>query len=193
MTNPIANPIDPRTTAVVLIDLQHSNLARELAPHPAPQVLEHCVQLADAWRTRGAAIVFVRVELAELRAAAADRPFPRPAQIPPQASQLVDGAHVQPGDAVIVKRQWGAFYGTELDQLLRRRGIRTLILGGIATNFGVESTARAAVDRGYDVVFAEDAMSTMSADMHRFAIESLFPLMGRVRSTAQLLEEAGAA
>jgi nicotinamidase-related amidase len=55
----------------------------------------------------------------------------------------------------VTKRQWGAFYATDLDQQLRRRGIRTIVLGGIATNFGVESTARAAFDRGYELVFAE--------------------------------------
>jgi nicotinamidase-related amidase len=186
----MSEPIDPCSTALILVDLQHSNLARELAPHPAERVLERCVRLADAWRATGATIVFVRVDVSEIRAHTADRPIPRPATIPPQASQLVPGVNIQPGDVLITKRQWGAFHGTELDQVLRRRGVTTLVLGGIATNFGVESTARAALDRGYNVVFAEDAMSTMSAEMHRFAVEGLFPLMGRVRSTAQLLELA---
>ncbi len=72
-------------------------------------------------------------------------------------------------DLLITKRQWGAFHGTPLDQLLRRRGIKTIVMGGIATNFGVESTARAAIEQGYAVVFAEDAMTTMSAEMHQFA------------------------
>jgi nicotinamidase-related amidase len=88
----------------------------------------------------------------------------------------------------VTKRQWGAFYGTELDQLLRRRGIKTLIMSGIATNYGVESTAREAFDRGYELIFAEDAMSSMSAEAHRFSSENVFRTMGRVRSTRALID-----
>src|SRR5476649_479225 len=71
----------------------------------------------------------------------------------------------------ITKRQWSAFHGTELDLQLRRRGITTVVLGGIATNFGVESTARDAWQHNYAVVIAEDAMSSMDAELHRLAVE----------------------
>ena len=91
----------------------------------------------------------------------------------------------------MTKRQWGAFYGTDLEQHLRRRGIRTIVIGGIATNIGVESTARAAFDQGYEVVFAEDAMSSLSAEVHEFPIKNIFPLMGRVRSVEQIVEALG--
>ena len=57
----------------------------------------------------------------------------------PGWSELADGLAAA-GDIVITKRQWGAFHGTELDLQLRRRGIRGIVLGGIATNFGVEFT-----------------------------------------------------
>ena len=96
-------------------------------------------------------------------------------------------AGFQPGDVLVTKRQWGAFYGTDLDLQLRRRGIRTLIMTGIATNFGVESTARDAQERGYELVFAEDAMSSLSGELHAFVIENIFPVMGRVRSTEDIL------
>jgi nicotinamidase-related amidase len=92
-----------------------------------------------------------------------------------------------PDDVVVTKRQWGAFYGTDLDLQLRRRGIGTLLLGGIATNFGVESTARDAWERAYHVVFVEDAMASFSADAHRFPVANVFPRLGRVRSTADVL------
>jgi nicotinamidase-related amidase len=107
---------------------------------------------------------------------------------PAIASELVAELDRQPADLVITKRQWGAFYGTELDQQLRRRGIQTIVIGGIATNFGVESTARAAFDRGYELVFVEDAMTTLSAEAHKFAIEAIFPRMGRVRTTDAVLQ-----
>jgi nicotinamidase-related amidase len=92
---------------------------------------------------------------------------------------------------VITKHQWGAFYGTELDLQLRRRGLKTIVLGGIATNMGVESTARNAFELGYEQIFVEDAMTSRSAEMHNFAVASIFPLLGRVRSTADVLAALG--
>jgi nicotinamidase-related amidase len=107
---------------------------------------------------------------------------------PPEASHMAPEAQVQASDHVVTKRQWGAFYGTELDQMLRRRGIKTIIMSGIATNYGVESTAREAFDRGYELVFAEDAMSTASAEAHQFCCQNTFRTMGRVRSTRELID-----
>jgi nicotinamidase-related amidase len=88
----------------------------------------------------------------------------------------------------ITKRQWGAFYGTQLDLQLRRRGIKTIVIAGIATNFGVESTARDAFERGYALVFVEDAMAGLTEGAHAFAISTIFPRIGRVRSTEELLK-----
>ncbi|CDG83872.1 isochorismatase family protein [Janthinobacterium agaricidamnosum] len=185
------NPIsfDPSRTALVLIDLQHSNVARELAPHSAQQVLDHSVQLAAAMRRRGGTVVYVRVLVKELLHLPADVALSRPPSAPPlpeNAAELVPQAGYQPGDIVIAKRQWGAFQGTDLDQQLRRRGIGTIILTGIATNFGIESTARAAADQGYAVIFAEDAMTSLRADLHEFSIKNVFPFIGKVRSSADL-------
>ena len=89
-----------------------------------------------------------------------DTPRPRPADW----AEIVPELGPEPGDLVITKRQWGAFYGTELDLQLRRRGIDTILLTGIATNIGVESTARDAYERGYRQVFVEDAMAAMGPD-----------------------------
>ncbi len=177
-------------TALVLIDLQNSNVGRELAPYGAEQTVGNCVLLAQEMRGRGAMVVYVRVLLNELPTPLADAPMRSPgAAAPPyDASELAAMAGVEATDLVVVKRQWGAFYGTDLDQQLRRRGIDTIILGGIATNFGVESTARAAFDRSYKLVFAEDAMSGFDADAHHFSCKHIFPKMGRVRSTRALID-----
>ncbi|SDA40197.1 Nicotinamidase-related amidase [Janthinobacterium sp. 344] len=191
--NPIS--IDPTITALVLIDLQQSNVARELAPHSAQQVVAHSAQLAEAMRQRGGTVVYVRVLIKELLPLSADVALSRPASAPPlpeNATDLVPEAGCQEGDIVIAKRQWGAFQGTDLEQQLRRRGITTLVLAGIATNFGIESTARAATDLGYAVVFADDAMSSLRADLHEFSIKNIFPFMGKVRSTADLLSSLAA-
>jgi nicotinamidase-related amidase len=181
-------PLDPKTTALILIDLQHGIVGMPLAPYSGQQVVERASRLAGAFRQSGATVVFVRVDLSQLLDPSADTPRMASGPPPAIASELVPGAGSQPGDLFITKRQWGAFYGTELDQQLRRRGIRTIILGGIATNFGVESTARAAYERGYEQVFVEDAMTSLSQETHQFAIQNIFPRIGRVRTSEQLLE-----
>jgi nicotinamidase-related amidase len=91
------------------------------------------------------------------------------------------------GDFVITKRQWGAFYGTDLDLQLRRRGLTAIVLCGIATEVGVESTARDAYERGYQQVFVRDAMAGLNAESHANAIERIFPRIGRVRGTKEII------
>ena len=180
--------LDLARTALVLIDLQNSNVGRELAPYSAEQTVGNCVLLAQEMRGRGAMVVYVRVLLSELPTPPADSPMRPPPAPAYDACELAGMAGVEATDVVVVKRQWGAFYGTELDQLLRRRHIDTLVLGGIATNFGVESTARAAFDRSYKLVFAQDAMSSFDAEAHAFACKNIFPKMGRVRSTRAVID-----
>jgi nicotinamidase-related amidase len=182
--------LDIGRTALVLIDLQNFNTMRDLAPHPAERVVGNCVLLADELRNRGGMVIFVRVLADQLLALPADEPMKKPGTPapPPEALYFSEDAQVQASDLVVTKRQWGAFYGTDLEQLLRRRHIKTIVLGGIATNYGVESTARAAYDQGFELVFAEDAMSGMKAEAHAFSCENVFRTMGKVRSTRALID-----
>jgi nicotinamidase-related amidase len=94
-----------------------------------------------------------------------------------------------PGDFVITKHQWGAFYGTELELSLRRRGITAIVLCGISTNIGVESTARCAFEYGFNQIFVEDAMAALSADEHALTVGKIFPRIGLVRKTNEILED----
>jgi nicotinamidase-related amidase len=179
-----------KTTALVAIDLQHAIVARTVVPHTAAEVVERTKRLADALRAQGGTILFVRVDMSETLSLPVDAPMvrdPNAAPPPANASQLVPEIGLQQGDRVVTKRQWGAFYGTDLEQWLRRKGIRTILLTGIATNIGVESTARAAFDQGFELVFVEDAMSSMTAELHEFPVKAIFPRMGRVRSTDEVL------
>ncbi|PVX77821.1 isochorismatase family protein [Paraburkholderia unamae] len=181
--------LNPRTTALVMIDLQHGIVSRPVAPHSGAQVVANARPLADALRAKGGAVVWVRVLLNDILALPADAPT-RTLDAPPapaQASELVPEIGAQPGDVIVSKRQWGAFYGTDLEQQLRRRGIDTIVIGGIATNFGVESTARQAFDLGFKLVFVEDATSGLNEEMHRFSFEKLFRHMGHVRSTQETI------
>lgn len=181
--------LNPKQTALVLIDLEHGIVGRDLAPHKGADVVSRSAKIAEALRAAGGTVVYVHVLMPEILRLPADSPMVPPGAPPPppEASEIVPEAGLTPQDLVVTKRQWGAFYGTSLEQHLRRRGISTVIMGGIATNFGVESTARAALDQGFQLLFAEDAMSSMSADLHEFSVLKIFPIMGRVRSTAQIL------
>lgn len=167
-----------------------------LMPHGASDVVGRAAGLAKAFRAKGAPVVLVHVGwsdgLADALKQPVDRPSPPPAGGFPSDWMDFDPAlDVAKSDIIITKRQWGAFYGTELDLQLRRRGIRTIVLGGVSTNIGVESTGRAAWEHGYGVVFAEDAMSCAGADLHGFAIANIFPRIGLVRSTADILTALG--
>jgi nicotinamidase-related amidase len=186
--------LEPGSTALVLIDLQRGIVARQVAPHSAADVVARARRLADRFRERGGTVVLVRVmyasdDLDRLKPRA-DAPAPA-APMAPDFGDLVPELGQQPDDLVITKRQWGAFYGTELELQLRRRGIRTLLLGGIATNVGVESTARDAFERGFEQVFVEDAMSSLSAEAHEFTVRTTFPRLGLVRSTEDVLKALG--
>lgn len=182
------------TTALVLIDLQRGIVARPAAPHRAAAVVERASKLAAAFRRAGSLVVLVRVLFAPDNAdrlmQSADTTPPVTA-LPPDFGELVPELDHQQSDIVITKHQWGAFYGTELDLQLRRRAVHTLVLGGIATNFGVESTARDAWERGYELVFAEDATSALTAEAHQFAFTTIFPRIGMVRKTEDVLAAIG--
>lgn len=185
--------IEPKTTALILIDLQHAIVGMPAAPHSTADVVKRSAMLAARFREKGATVVYVHVDLANMLNLPADRSLrdrnvPPP---PPEASEFVPEAGLRPGDLVITKRQWGAFGGTGLEAQLRQRGIRTVAVVGIATNYGVESTAREAAGLGFELIVVEDATTTRSAEAHRFAYDSIFPFLGRVRSTEQVLAALG--
>lgn len=189
MTNNLE--LTPQQTALVVIDLQNGIASLPTAPHPAADVIRHTAEIAERLRAAGGFVVLVHVGPSP-DAKDALRPIidhaPTPSGNPPADwDQLVPAMAPRPGDHVLRKRQWGAFYGTDLDLQLRRRGIHTLILTGIATNIGVESTARDAFERGYQQIFVEDACSDLSEEAHAFSINHVFPRIGRVRLTAEVL------
>lgn len=182
--------IDPRTTALVLIDLQYGIVAMDVHPQQSSAVVAQAKTLADAFRAAQAPVVWVTVGTL----GAQDALAPRADAVPPPAtakpanwSTVVSEAGAQPSDLYITKRQWGAFYGTELDLQLRRRGIQTIVLAGISTNVGVESTARDAYERAYDQVFVSDAMASPSAEAHANTLKFTFPRIGLTRTSAQVL------
>ena len=157
---------------MVLIDLMPRIIALPTAPHSGEQVLDRCVRLADAIRAAGGLVVWVRVEREGVQ---------------PEGSELA----VTPadGDVVVVKHTWGAFGSSDIDARLKEHDITTLVFGGIATNMGVESTARAADDHGYATVLVSDAMAGLHQHAHEFAVEYVFPKLGVVVTTDALLAQ----
>ena len=182
--------LDPKTTALVLIDLQKGIMSRTIVPHDSEQIIRRSVQLAQDFRAAGAPVVLVNVTFAKDFADALRQPVDQPTPIPPGGfpedfAVLVDGLE-QPGDILITKRQWGAFHGTELDLQLRRRGITTIVLAGVSTNAGVESTARQAWEHGYRLILLEDACGSTSAEMHAFSITNIMPRLSNVVKAADI-------
>ena len=180
--------LDLKKTALVLIDLQNAIVGMNPVPHSAAQVVENSRKLAEAFRVHGAPVVYVRVNLNDFMKLPVDQPHnlgDKP--LPTEASEIAPSAGFHPGDILVTKRHWGAFAGTDLEQQLKSRGIDTVVLTGISTNAGVESTARQGTGLGFAFVLVEDACSSQNAEHHRFAFENIFPRLTRVRTTDEVL------
>lgn len=185
----MALELDPGKTALVLIDLQKGVLSMPLQPHDAQAVVDRGVALAQAVARAGGLVVNVNVAFAP---DLSDRATGR-TDAPAGGAPAADFAALHPAVAAleavaVTKRQWGAFHGTALDDLLRRRGVRTVALAGVATNFGVEQTAREAWQHDYSVVVVHDACTSFSPEMHDFALTAILPRIARVRSTDDMLQ-----
>ena len=184
--------LDP-TTALVLIDLQRGIVSPPAAPLSGPEVVTRCKELADAFRAAGLPVVLVNVSFAP---DFADVPKGRDEEsqaedddLPPLGFDLiVDELGAHPTDIRVTKRQWGAFHGTALDTHLRRRGVTQIVLAGLTTSRGVDTTAREAYAHNYNVTFATDAMTDRAVTDHEHVIERVFPQIGERGTTAEILK-----
>jgi nicotinamidase-related amidase len=179
-------------TALVLVDLQVGTLAASTQPHTTADVVAKAVELADAFRAADAPVVLVRMatapdgsDAAPGRSEAARRAGG--ASRPHDLGPIVD-ALAGEGTVEVTKRNWGAFHGTDLDLQLRRRGVTHVVIGGVATSLGVESTARAAHEHGYHVTLATDATTDINGAAHQHSVGWVFPLLGETGTTAEILD-----
>jgi nicotinamidase-related amidase len=151
-------------------------------------------RLASACRIRDVPVVLVHVEPGRagvlLPRPQTDQPRP-PMHLGPDFAEFAPALGQQPSDIVVTKHQPNAFYGTDLEVHLQRRGVRTIMLGGISTNVGVEATARAAHERGYEQIFVHDVMAAREADLHEHSVKRIFPTLGRVRGLDAVLAAVG--
>lgn len=200
--------IIPARTAIILIDLQNDIIRSNANPFYSSiadqvkekKLVENAVRLVDAAHKANAPVFFVTVvrrtdyedvvnQLTEL--VAAGKAPPPKEQISliegTIGAQLVEELKPAPEDYVIVKKRRNAFHGTELDFHLRCRKIDTILIGGVATDLGVENTVRDAWDRDYNVVVVEDLCVAAPPEAHSYAIKSVFPRMARIMTTSQVV------
>jgi nicotinamidase-related amidase len=174
--------LDPRT-ALVVIDLQKGVVTLPTV-EPSAAIIERAATLAAAFRKHGLPVVLVTAT------AGAPGRTERPSSSagrPADWTELVPELDRQPEDLIVTKRTWGAFHETTLHQQLTALGVTQVVVVGIATSKGVESTARAAHEHGYNVTLAVDAMTDRDPDAHENSVARIFPALGETGSTADIL------
>ncbi|MCL2872995.1 MAG: isochorismatase family protein [Betaproteobacteria bacterium] len=174
--------LDPHT-ALIIVDLQKGIVTRACA-HPVAGVVENAAALATAFRQRHLPVVLVNVTGG---APGRSEQGPGGGAFPPDWAELIPELNQQPQDHCVTKRTWGAFTGTDLATYLKAAGVTQVVVCGVATSFGVESTARQAHEHGFNVTLAVDAMTDMSADAHANSLTRIFPRLGETGTTQEII------
>ncbi len=178
--------LDPKT-ALILVDLQ-KGIAGLPTAHPSGEVIARAAALADAFRGHGLPVVLVNVTGGAPGRAEQAR---KPGDLPPDWADLVPELNAHPADHLVTKRAWGAFTNTGLDDYLKRQGVTQVVVAGIATSIGVESTARQAHEHGFNVTLAIDAMTDMSPDAHVNSVTRIFPRLGETGMAGEIIDLLG--
>jgi nicotinamidase-related amidase len=175
--------LDPKT-ALIVVDLQ-KGIAGIPCAHPMGDIVARSAALAAAFRAKGLPVVLVNVDAVAPGRTEQARPM---SAFPPDFAELLPELAQQPSDHLVTKRTWGAFTGTDLEAYLKREGVTQVVVTGVATSAGVESTARFAHELGFNVTLAVDAMTDMSAEAHENSVTRIFPRMGEIASTQDILD-----
>lgn len=180
--------LDPKA-ALLIVDLQKGIAQMVPAPVWSP-VVEANRALADAFRARGLPVVLIT---ANGMAPGRTETPPRLGALPPGFADVIDELDPQPGDIRAVKRTWGVFASTDLEGRLKALGVTQVVVTGVATSAGVESTARQAFEAGFNVTLPVDAMADLRPDMHEHSIAKVFPRLGETGVAADVLALLGGA
>jgi nicotinamidase-related amidase len=197
--------MDPRSTAVVLIEFQNDFTSEGGALHGAvagsmaeTNMLENAKAVADAAREAGATVIHVPIAFANGYKEITGSPYgilkgvvDTNAFVKGEwGSDFVDDLRPEPEDIVVEgKRGLDAFASTNLDFILRSKGIQTVALSGFLTNCCVESTMRSAYERGYEVVTLSDCVAATSSEEHANAIQYDFPMFSKPMKGAEFVEQ----
>lgn len=175
--------LDPKT-ALIVIDLQRGVVTAPTV-HPVAEVVQRANRLIGAFRRHGLPVVLVTV---------AGAPQGRTEhgggarQLPDDFAELADGLDGRPGDHLVTKFTRSAFARTGLAGHLESLGVTQVVLTGISTSSGVESTARDAHEHGFNVTLAVDAMTDTRPASHEHSIGVIFPRIGETGTTEQVIE-----
>jgi nicotinamidase-related amidase len=198
---------DIDTTALVLVDITKGFLRMPIFGNEGDDVLHNAVALAEAFRASDSLVVLTmnagrpggpEVQSKSGRLVGAPMPIERDmsqlmsAAREPGFAELPEELGPKPTDFLVRKHSWGAFFATDLDLQLRRVGVKTVVIGGIASNFGAETTGREARAYGYNVVFVTDVMRALTAEEHEHSVRYTFPMIGLVRTSKDVLDAIGA-
>jgi nicotinamidase-related amidase len=175
--------LDPKT-ALIVIDLQKGILSYPTV-HPIGEVVKHAAALAEAFRRQQLPVVLVNVTGGVPGRTEHTRNLGTP---PPDFADFLPELNQHPQDHAVTKRTWGAFTNTGLDQHLRELGVTQVVIAGVATSVGVESTARHAHENGFHVTLAVDAMTDTSPDTHTNSISRIFPRLGETGTTREIID-----
>jgi nicotinamidase-related amidase len=175
--------LDPRT-ALVVIDLQKGIAALPTA-HPIADVVSCTNTLAEAFRGSRLPVVLVNVAGGALGRTEQGH---TPENFPDGWADLLPELKQQPDDHIVTKRTWGAFTHTDLELHLRGVSVTQIVIVGVATSIGVESTARQAYGPGFNVTLAVDAMTDLNSDAHDNSVARIFPLLGEVGSCHAIID-----
>jgi len=201
--------IDPKRTAVVLIEYQNDFTSEGGALHGAVQgvmeetgMLENTRAMVDAARKAGATIVHAPITFVQGYGELSQHPYGILKGVVDSTAfvkgewgaEIVDSLAPQEGDVVVEgKRGLDTFATTNLDFILRARGITTIALGGFLTNCCVESTMRTGYEKGYEVITLSDCVAATSSEEHENAIKFDYPMFSEVKTSAELTEELSGA
>jgi nicotinamidase-related amidase len=174
--------LDPKT-ALIVIDLQKGIMSYATTP-AVGEVVKQAALLATAFRRHKLPVVLVN---ATGRAPGRSEQGSRMGQLPPDFAQLVAELNQHPDDHLVTKQTWGAFTNTDLEAYLKKSGVTQIVLCGVATSIGVESTARQAHEHGYHVTLAIDSMSDMSPEAHTNSLTRIFPRLGETGTTQEII------
>lgn len=174
--------LDP-DTALIVVDLQRG-IAALPAARPVAEIAQRAGALAQAFRRHALPVVLVTV------ASGAPGRTEQPSRVrdmPAGGTELLPELDQQPSDHAVTKRSWGAFTNTDLEQHLRRLGVTQVVVVGVATSIGVESTARQAHELGLNVTLAVDAMTDTNAEAHANSVARIFPRLGETGTTQEII------
>lgn len=175
--------LDP-ITALIIVDLQRG-IVDLPSVHSIGDVISRASALATAFRRHRLPVVLVNVT----GSAPGRTERPRPGGTFPDGwTDLIPELDQQPDDITVTKRTWGAFASTDLENQLRQRGVTQVVIAGVATGTGVESTARQAYEAGFSVTLAIDAMTDPRSEAHDYSIANVFPRLGEIGSTQAIID-----